>query len=106
VFKWVQYERSAHVRLWLAHLAASTFDCFDHHFLKPFLGSLFPDEAKNYFSIRMLLVCSSRSVVRCNNSASGLDGIKFIMFKFFPEKAKRYLLGIFNEIMSTALKVG
>jgi hypothetical protein len=31
----------------------------------------------------------------CNNSAPGLDGIKFIMFKLFlPEEAKRYLLGI------------
>jgi hypothetical protein len=38
---------------------------------------------------------------RCNNSAPGVDGIKFIMFKFLPEEAKRYLLGIFNEIIST-----
>jgi hypothetical protein len=36
-----------------------------------------------------------------NNSAPGLDGTKFIMFKLLPEEAKRYLLGIFNEIMST-----
>jgi hypothetical protein len=36
---------------------------------------------------------------RCNNSASGLDGIKIIMFKLLPEEPKRYLLGIFNEIM-------
>jgi hypothetical protein len=25
------------------------------------------------------------------------------MFKFLPEEAKRYLLGIFNEIMSTGM---
>jgi hypothetical protein len=36
-----------------------------------------------------------------NNSAPGLDGIKYIMFKFLPQEAKCYLLGIFNEIMST-----
>jgi hypothetical protein len=40
---------------------------------------------------------------RCNNPALGLDGIKFIIFKFLPEEAKRYLLGIFNEIMSTGM---
>jgi hypothetical protein len=40
---------------------------------------------------------------RCNNSAPGLDGIKFIMFKFLPEEAKRYLFEIFNEIMSTGM---
>jgi hypothetical protein len=33
---------------------------------------------------------------QCNNSAPGLDGIKFILFKFLREEAKRYLLGIFN----------
>jgi hypothetical protein len=32
---------------------------------------------------------------QCNNSAPGLDGIKFIMFKFLPEEEKRYLIGIF-----------
>jgi hypothetical protein len=36
---------------------------------------------------------------QCNNSALGLDGIKFIMFKFLPERAKRYLLGIINEMV-------
>jgi hypothetical protein len=35
--------------------------------------------------------------------APGLDGIKFIMFKFLPEEVKRYLLGIFNEMMSTGM---
>jgi hypothetical protein len=40
---------------------------------------------------------------QCNNSAPGLDGIKFIVFKFLPEEAKLYLLGIFNEIMSTGM---
>jgi hypothetical protein len=35
------------------------------------------------------------------NSAPGLNGTKFNMFKFLPEGAKRYLPGIFNEIMST-----
>jgi hypothetical protein len=40
---------------------------------------------------------------QCNNSAPGLDGIKFILFKFLPEKAKRYLLGIFYEIMGTSM---
>jgi hypothetical protein len=40
---------------------------------------------------------------QCNNFASGLDGIKFIMFKFLPQEAKRYLLGIFNEMMSTGM---
>jgi hypothetical protein len=34
---------------------------------------------------------------QCNNSASLLDGIKFIVIKFLPEEAKRYLLGIFND---------
>jgi hypothetical protein len=33
------------------------------------------------------------------DSAPGLDGIKFIMFKFLPEEAKRYLFGILNKIM-------
>jgi hypothetical protein len=36
---------------------------------------------------------------QCNNFAPGLDGIKFILFKFLLEDAIRYLLGIFNEIM-------
>jgi hypothetical protein len=40
---------------------------------------------------------------QCNNSTPGLDGIKFIMFRFLPEEAKRgsgtCLVGIFNEIM-------
>jgi hypothetical protein len=40
---------------------------------------------------------------RCNNSAPGLDGIKFIMFKFLPEEAKRYLLAIFNEVVSSGM---
>jgi hypothetical protein len=35
------------------------------------------------------------------NGAITLHGIKFVVFKFLPEEAKRYLLGIFNEIMST-----
>jgi hypothetical protein len=34
-------------------------------------------------------------------SPPSLDGLKFVMFKFLPEKAKRFLLGIFNEIMRT-----
>jgi hypothetical protein len=38
---------------------------------------------------------------QCNNSAPGLAGIKFIMFKFLPEEAKQYLLRIFIKIMST-----
>jgi hypothetical protein len=42
---------------------------------------------------------------QCNSCAPGLDGIKFIMFKFLPEGffAKRYLLEIFNEIMSMGM---
>jgi hypothetical protein len=40
---------------------------------------------------------------QCNNSALGLDGKKFIMFKFLPEEAMRYLLGIFDKIMSTGM---
>jgi hypothetical protein len=40
---------------------------------------------------------------QCKNSGPGLDGIKFIMFNFLPEEAKWYLLGIFNEIMSTGM---
>jgi hypothetical protein len=40
---------------------------------------------------------------QCNNSAPGLDGIKFNMFKFLLEEAKRYLLGIFNEIMGMGM---
>jgi hypothetical protein len=50
-----------------------------------------------------LVFCNERlvgwlegSLDQCNNSAPGLDGIKFILFKFLPEEAKRYLLGIFN----------
>jgi hypothetical protein len=39
---------------------------------------------------------------QCNNSAP-LDGRKFIMFKFLPKEAKRYLLRIFNEIRSTGM---
>jgi hypothetical protein len=35
---------------------------------------------------------------QCKNFAPGLDGIKFILFKFLPEEAMRYLVGIFNEI--------
>jgi hypothetical protein len=37
----------------------------------------------------------------CNNSAPVLDEIKFIKLKFLPEEAKRYLQGLFNEIMIT-----
>jgi hypothetical protein len=40
---------------------------------------------------------------QCNNSALGLDGKKFIMFKFLPEEAMRYLLGMFDKIMSTGM---
>jgi hypothetical protein len=43
---------------------------------------------------------------RCNNSAPGLDGIRFVVFKFLPEEAKRYLLGIFNEIVRTGMIPG
>jgi hypothetical protein len=40
---------------------------------------------------------------QCNNSAPGLDGIKVNLFKFLPEEAKGYLLGIFNKIMGTGM---
>jgi hypothetical protein len=71
------------------------------------------------FSITCRVVVGPRSLVgwptrsqwmsskdRCNNSAPGLDGIKFIMFKFLPEEAKRYLLGIFNEVVSSGMIPG
>jgi hypothetical protein len=52
----------------------------------------------------MFTMCEFEGALdRCNNSAPGLDGIQFLMFKFWHEEVKRYLLGMLNEIMTTGM---
>jgi hypothetical protein len=39
----------------------------------------------------------------CNNSCSGLDGLRFSLFKALPMEAKLCLLDIYNEILATGV---
>jgi hypothetical protein len=82
----------------LSYIFSIFFGKFELGFSIPDCSNRF-DWLEEQFSLSDL----NAALHSCNNSAAGLDGIKFQMLKNLPENALLFLLDIYNQILLSGI---